>query len=101
MQLQKRTYSIDQRLLRAFERSVATGSRSQVINQLLRNYLAEREKESIRTALVRGAAQMNDLYREESEAWYPLEEELYGKTAPSTTPPRRYRSRTVRPSQRA
>src|SRR5258708_1014040 len=100
MHLQKRTYSIEEHVLRAFEKSVASGNRSVVITNLLRNYIANAERESIRNALISGAKEMNELYREESEIWNPLEEELYGKTREETSA-RRHRARPLRSGPRA
>ncbi len=78
MQLQKRTYSIDRAVLAAFESAVETGNRSIVITELLRHYLADRERESIRKRIVEGSKELAAMYVEESNAWNPLDEELYG-----------------------
>ena len=76
MNLQKRTYSIDRAVLTAFESAVETGSRSVVVTELLRHYLADRERETIRRQIIEGSKQLSALYVEESNAWNPLEEEL-------------------------
>ena len=75
MDLQKRTYSIDRRVLAAFESAVETGNRSNVITDLLRHFLAERERRDIRRRIVEGSRTASELYLEESKAWNPLEEE--------------------------
>ncbi len=38
--------------------------------------LGEQERERIRKDIIEGAKEVNDLYLEESRAWYPLEEEV-------------------------
>ena len=96
MQLQKRTYSIDQGILAAFENAVASGNRSIVIGRLLKEYLAEKEREEIRRNLIEGAPLVNDEYREESRLWYPLEEEVYAKANSASTPARGRNSRPTR-----
>ena len=95
MRLQKRTYSIEESILKAFENAVASGNRSVMITALLRNYLAEKERAEIRRTLIEGAPLVNDLYLEETMSWYPLEEEVYAK-ANKPASPRRHRSRHVR-----
>ena len=99
--MQKRTYSIEENTLRAFERMVASGSRSEVITDLLRNYLAEKEREEIRAAIIAGAPLVNDLYLEESKLWYPLEEEVYAKSINKQVAPRRRRASGARSHSRA
>jgi hypothetical protein len=42
--------------------------------------ISEQEREKIRKELVSGFKEVNDLYLEESKAWYPLEEEVYAKS---------------------
>ncbi len=37
---------------------------------------SERERAKIRQDIIAGAKKMNDLYLEETKAWYPLEEEV-------------------------
>lgn len=89
MEIHKRTYSIEERTLRAFESSVESGRRSEVINALLQKFLIEREKDEIRAQLIAGAPIVEQLYREETEAWYPLEEEVYEKSEAKSTSSRR------------
>ena len=98
MHLKKRTYSIDERTLNAFEDAVESGSRSLILSGLMRNYLAESAREKIRAAIIAGAPLVNELYLQESKAWYPLEEEVYEKS--NQLAPRRHRSRSPRPSER-
>jgi hypothetical protein len=38
--------------------------------------LSDQEREQIRKDIIEGAKEMNDLYLEETKAWYPLEEEV-------------------------
>jgi metal-responsive CopG/Arc/MetJ family transcriptional regulator len=101
MHLQKRTYSIDMHVLSGFERSVVSGNRSVVITDLLRKYLADEERARIRRELIAGAKQVNELYREESEAWSRIEQGIYGETTDEGTAARRHRARPVRPRRRA
>ena len=101
MHIQKRTYSIDKQVLNGFERSVASGNRSIVVTDLLRKYLADEERKSIRQALISGAGQMNDFYREESEEWLQIEEEANVEVSTKQPAPRRYRKSPVRSRQRA
>ena len=77
MRLQKRTYSIDANILLAFERLVKSGNRSVVITELLKSFLSHKERENIRQQIIEGSKQIADFYEQESEAWYPLEEEVY------------------------
>ena len=100
MGLKKRTYSIDTKILRSFESAVAQGNRSVVITNLMRYYLSEQEKDRIRTQIIEGSKFVKDLYLEESKAWNPLEEELYG-THDYPDQARRHRARSARPSSRA
>ena len=101
MHLQKRTYSIDMHVLSGFERSVVSGNRSVVITDLLRKYLADEERARIRHELIAGAKHMNGLYREESEAWSPIEQEVNGEATSKGTTARRHRARPVRSRRRA
>jgi metal-responsive CopG/Arc/MetJ family transcriptional regulator len=98
MRLYKRTYSIEENILKAFENAVQSGNRSVVVTDLLRDYLAEKEREEIRQALITGLPEMSDLYLEESKAWYPLEEEVYEK---ANRVPQSRRHHTSRPRSRA
>lgn len=93
MHLRKRTYSIEEQTLRAFEKIVDPGNRSNMVTRLLRQYLEEREREAIRKDLMTGLPEMAELYLEETKAWYPLEEEVYEKAT------RTSRTRTDNPSR--
>ena len=62
--------------------------------------LSDQEREKIRKELVSGLKEMNDLYLEESKAWYPLEEEVYEKSIRSIGPGRHHTSR-LRSGKRA
>jgi metal-responsive CopG/Arc/MetJ family transcriptional regulator len=97
MHLKKRTYSIDERTLKAFESLVESGNRSIIISQLMRNYLNEQARKKIREAIIAGAPLVKEEYRKESEAWYPLEEEVYEKFIQSSA--RRHSSHRVRSSE--
>ncbi len=100
MHLRKRTYSIDERTLTAFEKAVEAGSRSLVVNDLMRKFINEAEREKIRKEVIEGLKEMNDIYLEESRAWYPLEEEVYEKANRSARTRRHHPSR-VRSHSRA
>jgi hypothetical protein len=66
----QRTYSIEEAVLRAFEKSVASGNRSIIITGLIRQYIADKERTGIRAALISCAKEMNDLYLEEAGKWF-------------------------------
>lgn len=89
MNLQKRTYSIEKAVLTAFESVVETGNRSVVVTELLRHYLADRERESIRKQIIEGSKALASMYVEESNEWNPLEEELYEHEEHQAAPRRR------------
>ena len=98
MHLRKRTYSIEEDTLKAFEQAVEAGKRSHVLRDLMREYIAEQEREKLRARIIAAAPLVNDFYREETKAWYPLEEEVYEKSRESRT--RGHHPSRVRPSER-
>ena len=100
MHIRKRTYSIDERTLSAFEKAVEAGSRSLVVSDLMKKFVREGEGAKIREAVIKGLQEMNDIYLEESKAWYPLEEEVYEKAnRPART--RRHHTSRIRSNTRA
>jgi metal-responsive CopG/Arc/MetJ family transcriptional regulator len=76
MKLLKRTYALPPDALEKFEQAVDAGKRSAVIAELIREYLAEREREALRRDIIEGCEDMAEIYLEMEREWHPLEEEV-------------------------
>ena len=76
MKLLKRTYALPPDTLEKFEQVVDPGKRSGVIAELIREYLAEREREALRRDIIEGCKDMAEVYLEMEREWHPLEEEV-------------------------
>jgi metal-responsive CopG/Arc/MetJ family transcriptional regulator len=72
----KRTYQLPSETLTEFERTVSPQQRNKVIAQLVRDWLDNRNKESLRRAVIEGCREMADLYLEIEREYHPLEEEV-------------------------
>jgi metal-responsive CopG/Arc/MetJ family transcriptional regulator len=96
MRLVKRTYVLPPGTLEEFERNVGAGERSAVVAQLLRDWLARRQREQLRQALIEGCREMAEVYREVEREYHPLEEEVQ-HALESESAPRRRRARPPRP----
>lgn len=85
MALAKRTYALPADTIEAFEREVASGERSAVVTDLIREWLEERRKEELRKSIIEGCKEMWDIYLETEREFHPLEEEvdhlLHGDTS--------------------
>jgi metal-responsive CopG/Arc/MetJ family transcriptional regulator len=71
----KRTYALDQPVVRGFEQAVLPGKRSAVISQMMKEFLEQREREVLRKEIVAGCHDMADTYLEMENEFNPLEEE--------------------------
>ena len=76
MLLKKRTYALPAETLEQFETSVATGKRSQIVNEALRAWLEARRREELRREVIAGCREMADVYQELEQEFHPLEEEV-------------------------
>ena len=76
MTLMKRTYALPAETLAQFEQAVVTGKRSAVISDLLREWLDQQRRESLRREIIEGCRAMADVYLEIEQAYHPLEEEV-------------------------
>ena len=76
MTLMKRTYALPAETLAQFEQAVVTGKRSAVISDLLREWLDQQRRESLRREIIEGCQAMTDVYLELEQAYHPLEEEV-------------------------
>jgi metal-responsive CopG/Arc/MetJ family transcriptional regulator len=93
----KRTYQLPSETLAEFERTVSPQQRNKVIAQLVRDWLDNRKKASLRRAVIEGCREMADLYLEIEREYHPLEEEvqhaLEAKSQTRRRGPRSSRSR--------
>ena len=76
MTLMKRTYALPAETLAQFEQAVVIGKRSAVISDLLREWLDQQRRESLRREIIEGCQAMADVYLEIEQAYHPLEEEV-------------------------
>jgi len=76
MTLMKRTYALPAETLAQFEQAVVTGKRSAVISNLLREWLDQQRRESLRREIIEGCQAMADVYLELEQAYHPLEAEV-------------------------
>jgi hypothetical protein len=76
MTLMKRTYALPPETLTEFEQAVAPGKRSAVIAGLLRDWLAEQQRQQLRRQVLEGCREMSGAYLEIERAYHPLEEEV-------------------------
>jgi hypothetical protein len=76
MTLKKRTYALPPETLTEFEQNVAPGRRSAVIGGLLRDWLAQQQRQKLRQQVVEGCREMSGIYLESERTYHPLEEEV-------------------------
>jgi len=76
MALAKRTYTLPPETLVPFERAVPAGRRSSVVTALIRAWLEQRERETLREEIILGCREMAAEYRRLEEEFHPLEEEV-------------------------
>ncbi|HWG43348.1 MAG TPA: hypothetical protein VN688_11235 [Gemmataceae bacterium] len=91
----KRTYVLPSDTLAEFERAVSARQRNAVIAQLVREWLDNQNKESLRRAVIEGCREMADVYREIEQEYHPLEEEVQ-HALDAQPQARRHRSRSSR-----
>ena len=99
MQLLKRTYALPPGTLEEFEQVVAPGRRSQVIAQVLHDWLERIKQEQLRTEVIEGCRAMADVYLEVEAEFYSLEEEV-ARGGDSRAKTRRHRPSTSRSKRR-
>ncbi len=91
----KRTFALPSETLAEFERTVSPRERNAVIAQLVREWLDNLNKASLRRAVIEGCREMADMYLEIEREYHPLEEEVqHGLDAQPQA--RRHRSRSPR-----
>lgn len=78
--LVKRTYSIPGAVAEDFERSVPVGKRSEVLAQLMRDWIDRRKREALRENVVAGCLEMADIQLETEQEFRRLEEEVVHKS---------------------
>ena len=77
MQLAKRTYTLPPDLLQRFERRLPPGDRSRSLAKIIEAWLAEREREELRQAVVEGCEAMKDEYQQIDREWAPAADEVW------------------------
>ncbi|HEX5269130.1 MAG TPA: hypothetical protein VFW33_01520 [Gemmataceae bacterium] len=95
MGLLKRTYTLPQETIEAFERSTPPGKRSALIAELMHEWLERQRRERLRREVIEGCREMADVYLAIEREFQPLEEEVERAflTPPRTRPnPRQARS---------
>lgn len=75
MRLAKRTYSLPSKTVERFERRVGPGKRSNIVNELVERWVDEQEKAEIRSQVIEGCRDMEDVYLEIEKEFHALEEE--------------------------
>ena len=76
MPLVKRTYALPPDTLDQFEKVVEPGRRSQVVADVLNEWLDRRRQERLRGEVIEGCRAMAGLYQEIEREYHPLEEEV-------------------------
>jgi hypothetical protein len=77
MRQTKRTYTLPAETLGRFETQVAPGRRSQMVGQLILQWLDETERERLRQEVIEGCRDMEQLYRDVAREWSPVDEEAW------------------------
>ena len=73
----KRTYALPTEMLSRFEAAVAPGKRSAVLAEIMGEWLAERDRETLRRDIAAGCEAMADVYREIEQEFNAADEELH------------------------
>ena len=77
MKTTKRTYVLPAETLESFEQRVASGQRSAVIAELLREWGERQQREQRRREIIEGMpGRWRTLYQEIEREYHPLEEEV-------------------------
>jgi hypothetical protein len=76
MSLTKRTYSLPTQTVTTFEAEVGRGRRSGLVAQLIRDWLEERRRLTLRDEVVAGCREMAGEYLVVEQEYHPLEEEV-------------------------
>jgi len=74
---EKRTYALPPDTIDRFEQAVDPGHRSRVISELIREWLAQREREAVRQEIIKGCEDMAAVYQDIEHEWHPVDEELH------------------------
>lgn len=82
MRLLKRTYALPPETVAQFEQAVASGKRSAVVGDLLREWLETRRREALRQEIIEGCREMAALYQEIEREYLPLDEEVHRAVEP-------------------
>lgn len=90
----KRTYALPHRILTSFESLVPPGDRSRVVGELLQNWLDEKEKAAMRSAVIEGCREMAEISLELEREFHPLEEEVH-RALDAKPKTRRHRPRSA------
>jgi hypothetical protein len=77
MNTAKRTYALPSNTLQRFEREIAPGKRSAKVAELIELWIADRERDAIRGAIVEGCREMNEIYLANAGAWEDADDELW------------------------
>ncbi len=92
MPLQRRTYSLPAETLKQFEQVVSPEQRSDIIAELLREWLAQQTRNRLREEVIEGCREMADIYLETERDYHPLEEEVH-RALDAQNQTRRHRTR--------
>jgi hypothetical protein len=99
MGLTKRTYALPSDTVSKFEESIPSGQRSAVVAQLLRDWLAEKERLRLRQEIIEGCRDMAEIYLQVEKEFHPLEEEV-ARAFGEEPQPRRHRPAKSRSRRR-
>ncbi|MCW5941750.1 MAG: hypothetical protein KIS66_05935 [Fimbriimonadaceae bacterium] len=77
----KRTYALSGSLVQEFESAVPSGDRSRVLEELIARKLEEDRLAKLRADIVAMCEDMAEIWTEESEAWNPIEDEVWTRAS--------------------
>lgn len=77
MRLLKRTYSLAPDAVSRFERVAQPGTRSMIVNDLMRKWAEDQEREALRKQVIEGCEAMSEEYLDMENDFHSIEEEAH------------------------
>ena len=77
VKLAKRTYTLPSDVIERFEQVLPPGDRSAFLAKLIREWLAEKEREELRRQVIEGCTEMQSLYAEIDRDWASAADEVW------------------------
>ncbi len=86
MTVVKRTYAMPDETIKRFEAAVPPGRRSALVAHLLKEWVAEQQRQELARAVVEGCREMSEEYLQLEQDFHPLEEEVVHATYRNKAP---------------